>query len=223
MRRALSHIAQKRSELADHRFMRQLATTPPIAQVVPFVPQVSFFVLAFQDLMRITGERADDPRLRDLLRHHCEEEVGHDGWFLQDLVRLADAPPSLAILFGPQHAATRRATWALMGEVLSAEDDVARLCLIFTLEAAADVCFGEAQAYFERTGLVKDLVYFAGPHRESEAAHSLFEGEMQAIIKSIELDEQAFGRARGGIDRNFDALRVMLDGLAELLTRGGAA
>jgi hypothetical protein len=222
MRRALQHIEVRQAELGAHPFFRRLAEDLPLAQVVLFVPQVSFFVLAFQDLMKMTGERASDPRLRDLLRRHCEEEIGHEKWFLRDVVRLAGAVPELPVLFGAQHAPTRLATYALAAEALGARDDVERLCLIFTLEAAGDLCFGAAQAYFERAGVVDGLVYFAGVHREIEASHSVFEAGVQAVVEGLELDAEGRARACAAVDRMFDAFRGMLDGLASTLAVGVA-
>jgi len=222
MRNAIGYITSKQAALGEHPFLQILAANPPLAQGVLFVPQVSFFVLAFQDLMRMTGERANSPRLRDLLRRHCEEEIGHEKWFFRDAGRLAGGAPDLAALFGVAHAPTREATYALAAEVLGARDDVERLCLIFTLEAASEVCFGGAQAYFARAGVANDLVYFAGIHREIEASHSLFDQEMQAIVTSLQLAPDELTRASRAVDRIYAALGWMLDGLASTLARGGA-
>jgi hypothetical protein len=222
MREALEHLEARRTELSGHPLLRQFEANPPLEQVAPFVPLMSFFVLAFQDLMRMTGERASDPRLRDLLRRHCEEEVGHERWFFADLVRLGGAPPDLAALFGPAHAPTREATYALAAEVLGARDDVERLCLIFALEAASDVGFAAFKSYFTNAGVVGDLVYFAGIHREIEEAHSLFDDKINAIVLGIVLDPEGRARARGAIDRIFAAVRLMVDGLATAIARGPA-
>lgn len=223
MWRVQQYIAEKKVMFTQHQFVLQLRADLPLAQVVSFVPRASFFILAFQDIVRLLGERASDPRLSDMLRQHCEEEMGHDRWFLLDLARLVGAPPDLATLFGAQHAATRRAAYALWSEAMSARDDVERLCLLLTLEATSEVCSGEAQAYFKRLGVEQGLVYFSGAHTESEMDHSIFEQGMQAHIKQIELDEPAYARTRELVDRGFDAFRVMLDGLAVAISDAAAS
>jgi hypothetical protein len=217
MRKALQYIADQRAVLAGHVFLVKLGAGLPLDSVVPFIPAVSFFVLAFQDIMRMTGERASDPRLRDLLRRHCEEEVGHERWFFHDVRRLSGALPDLVTVFGKEHAPTRHATYALTSQVLEAENDIERLCLIFALEAAAEVCFGRAQAYFEQAGVAHDLVYFAGAHREAEQAHSAFDEEMQAIVAGITLDDVAYAGACRAVDRTFHAMRALLNGLAVIV------
>jgi hypothetical protein len=223
MRRAQKYIASKQAEFRLHPFIRQLGADLPLKDVVPFVPQVSFFVMAFQDLTRMTGERASDPQLQGLLRQHCEEESGHDKWFLRDMSRLGGVHPDVAVLFSPPHAATRRATYALVAEALGARDDVERICLILTMEATSEICFGEAHAYFKRAGVADDLLFFAGPHLQAEEGHAVFEEKMQIILDSIELEPDAFERVRGVVDRTYDAFGVMLDGLASLLSQGSSS
>jgi Iron-containing redox enzyme len=218
MRRAQEYIARKQAEFRRHPFIGQLGADLPLKQVVPFVPQVAFFVMAFQDLMKMMGERATDPRLQSLLLQHCEEEKGHDGWFLRDLTRLGCGHPDVAVLFSAPHALTRRATYALVAEALGARDDVERLCLLLTMEATSEVCFGEAHAYFQRAGVADNLVFFAGPHLEAEENHAVFAGPMALILGSIELDPEAFERACGVVDRTYAAFDVMLDGLERLLS-----
>ena len=203
-----------------HPFIRQLGADLPLKQVVPFVQQVSFFVMAFQDMTRMMGEQASNPQLQELLRQHCEEESGHEKWFLRDISRLGGVHPDLTVLFSPAHAPTRQATYALVAEALGTRDDVERLCLILTMEATSEVCFGEAQAYFHRAGVANDLLFFAGPHLEAEEHHAIFEEKMQTLLDSIELEPDAFERACGVVDRAYDAFGVMLDGLERLISQG---
>jgi hypothetical protein len=217
MHRARRHIELKQVELAHHPFLQQLARALPIEQVGRFVPQVAFFVMAFQDLNRIIAQQASAPRLRALLQRHSEEEVGHDGWFLRDLQLIAGGPPSIEVLFGEQHLPTRLATYSLVSEALRAAGDVERLCFMLTLEATSDVCFGAAQTYFQGTGMADRLTFFAGPHLQAEKEHSVWDDEMQAILMSLQLDDALLESARGVIDRTYAAMNMMLDGLARTI------
>lgn len=223
MQRVRQYIAHKQADFRNHSFIHRLEATPPLSRVVPFVPQVSFFIMAFQDLTKMIAERASDPRLRDLLRRHCEEEVGHERWFLRDVVRLAGAEPGLTTVFGPQHAPTRQATYALAAEVLGARDDVERLCLLLTMESTSEVSFGAAEAYFKRVGAADGLLFFAGRHLEAEQDHTVFEEEMAKFVATIELDPASYARVCGMVDRAYVAFNVMLDGLARVLAEGHAA
>lgn len=217
MQRVHQHIAARRAEFGAHPFLRTLATTPPLSRVVPFVPHVTFFILAFQDVMRTIADQASDPLLRDLLRRHSEEEVGHDRWFLHDVARLAGAVPDSTTLFGPQHALVRKAAYALVAEALGARDDVERLCLLLTMESTGEVSFGTVEAYLQRVGAAEGLLFFAGHHLQAEKDHSVFEEEMAKIIATIELDEEAYARACGVVDRGYAAFDVLLAGLASAL------
>jgi hypothetical protein len=223
MQRVRQHIVTRAAEFGVHPFMRTLAATPPLSRVVPFVPLASFFILGFQDLVRMMGERASDPRLRELLRQHCEEEAGHDQWFLSDVVRLAGAQPGIATLFGPQHARMREATYALAAEALGARDDVERLCLLLAMEGIGEVTFGALEPYFTRVGAADGLLFFAGRHVQAEKEHTVFEDEMAKSFAAIALDSEAYARACGVVDRTHAAFNMMLDRLARAMTDGPAA
>jgi hypothetical protein len=160
------------------------------------------------------GDRADDPWLRDVVRRHCEEEVGHDRWFLRDVVKLVGAEPSVAALFGPQHAPTRRGTYALAAEAHEARDDVERLVLLLAMESTGEVLFGTVEAYFMRVGVADSLVFFAGAHLQAEKDHSVFREDMARLVASIELGPDALARAMGVVDRTYSAFEVIADGLA---------
>lgn len=214
MDRVRRYIEAKQAEFSKHLFFRHLSEDLPVARVAGFVPQVTFFIFAFQDIVQMIAGGASDPRLRGLLRRHGEEEVGHDRWFLRDLHKLAGGPPTVEAIFGPDHAPTRRATYAMAAEALTASSDVERLCLILAMEATAEVSFGAAQAYFQRMGAADGLLFFAGPHLASEEQHSLFEDEGQEILGRTAVDDIAYERIRSLVDRVFAAFGTMLDGLA---------
>src|SRR5262249_42022884 len=120
MHRVQQYIERGRAQLLEHPFHRTLAANAPLTRVTHFVPQVAFFIFAFQDMMATAGEQASDPRVRDLLRRHCAEELGHEQWYLKDAAVLTGGIPELTIVFSAQHARTRRAAYALMTELLSA-------------------------------------------------------------------------------------------------------
>lgn len=217
MKNAQRHLTAVQTELRNHVFFTRLAANPPLSAAAPFTAQGAFFVLGFRDLVQIIEERMSDPDLQDLLRRHRQEEVNHDDWFLRDITRLLGAPPTLEALFGLAHTPTRRGTYGLIAEALGARDDVERLCLLLSLEAYGEVCFGAIEAYFQRCGVAKELVFFAGQHVEAEQDHSIFEAQMQAILGGIELDPAALTRAEGAIDRSYRWFRLIADGLSNAI------
>jgi hypothetical protein len=214
MRQVRQHIARRQAELAKHAFVRTLDSTPPLSRGVRFVPLGAFFVLAFQDLVEMIRDRAGDPWLRDLVRRHCEEEVGHDRWFLRDLVRLVGAEPGVAALFGPQHASTRRGTYALAAEAHGARDDVERLCLLLAMESTGEVLFDAVETYFQKVGAADGLVFFAGRHLQAEKDHAVLQEDMARLVATIELGPDALARATALVDRTYAAFEVIVDGLA---------
>src|SRR4029079_9723223 len=117
MRLVQEHIAAWESKAATPPFFRMLVPDPSLQRALRFAPPLTFWVLAYQDILRLNWERVQDPGLRDLLaRHRADDE--HHRWFLADLTRIygdTRRPPEW--LFGDEHRRTRDAAWAITAEV----------------------------------------------------------------------------------------------------------
>lgn len=216
------HLSEKQRELERHPFFAQLSRGEAFHHNVAFVSNLSFWAMAFQDVLRLTAEKVEDPHLQRVARRHRAEDAGHDEWFLSDLMNLEGRLPDLRVLFGPAHRATRDATYALVSEVFRARGDVERIVLVLALEAAGHVFFEAVAGSLERTGEAAGLRYFSRPHLTVEYEHALFDESLESLLSGIELSEDGLESARALVDRVFDAFSTMFHGLADALARAEA-
>lgn len=224
MDRIRNTIGARCAGLAEHPFIRQLAADLPLSQTVAFVGQIASFVLAFQDLMKILGERAGESPVGDLLRRHCAEEVGHELWYLADVELLTGSLPDVKTLFSAAHAPTRRTVYALATEVMTARDDLERFGLVLMLEELSAICLTAVGAYLTRMGAGAGLMYFGGPHVEAERNHAVRGTDLAASMRALGMAPSGCEeRAAAVVERAHRAFTGMLDGLASTIatTAGG--
>ncbi len=176
---------------------------------------LTFFVMAFQDILRLNEARVKDPVLHDIARQHLLEDRGHDDWFLHDLVEIEGHLPDVRDLFSPTFATTRDAAYALLSEVIRTEDDRARVALLLVLESTGHVFFERVVAWLDRIGVARDLRYFARGHLDVDLGHELFEQRMNATLDAIELTDEERRTVIAAVDRCFDPITAMLDALRD--------
>lgn len=213
MKAVQKYIGEKQEKFAQHPFFQALNETMPLQQVMSFAPKLTFWVMAFQDVLRLNESLVQDPQLRRLAVKHRQEDSGHDNWFLQDLARLGNASGDAAALFGPDSATTRDATYALMAEVIHAPDEHLRIVLLLALEAAGHVFFERISQYIESKGYSKELKYFSNYHLDVEKDHDLFTDDTDDEIERMVLSEPLRASATVMIDRAFNSFSSMFDGL----------
>lgn len=209
------HIEERQSRFADIKFFGELSQHESPEDSVWFMRGLTFFVMAFQDVLRLNEERVVDPMMRIIARHHRLEDKGHDLWFLQDVACVDSSIPDSAELFSAMHASTRDVAYEIMSEVFRASDDYTRVALLLVLESTGHVFFTRVVEHLERVGCDLKLKYFARKHLEIELGHALFEQEMDAAIDAIVLDDETRERVLAAVNRSFDAMARMLNTMAE--------
>jgi hypothetical protein len=205
------YIAQKQAEFARHTFFQQLQAPLPFAHALGFAPHLTFWVMAFQDVLRLNEKLTTDPELRRIAKHHRAEDSGHDRWFLDDLNVLGQPPTDVRWLFSKSHAPTRDAAHALMAEVFRAQDDRLRLVLLMTLESAGHIFFERIAQVVHRAGKTDELKYFSFSHLEVEKSHEVFESEMARKIDAIVLSPELRSEADAVVDRCYAAFASMFE------------
>jgi hypothetical protein len=199
-------IEQRRLQLSTAPFLQSLERSSSIDDVRRFVPQLYFYVFAFQDVLRLTAETIADPSLRAIAVTHRDEDAGHEHWFAHDVEAL-DCRRDVAWVFGREHQATRDIAYGLVTEVLRPDDDRVRLVVPLCLEAAGSLFFGRVIGLLDRAGFDKPLRYFARHHQQVEADHRIFtDGTTSGELHAIAFDEHAFPRALASVHRCFDLL-----------------
>jgi hypothetical protein len=214
-----AHITKKQSEFSKHAFFSEHRSRKGLWGLLSFAPDLTFWVMAFQDVLRLNASLTRDPQMRKIVRHHRAEDAGHDRWFLDDLAAMQIPAPDVRWLFGERHSPTRDAAYVLVSEVYRATDDRLRLVLVKTLESAGHVFFGRVAEIVERAGLSKMLRYFSFSHLEVEKNHQVFEEEIGRIVAGIKLSGKVRTDAKQLVDRCYLAFGTMFDALCETEAR----
>jgi hypothetical protein len=203
--RVQATIRSEQHELAGHPFLQRLERGPAGAEHARRIAaDLTFWVMTFQDVLRMNLARVQQPLLAQIAQHHLEEDAGHEVWFWRDAQRLSAVHPP-EWYFGPEHAPTREVSLEILGEVFRACSDGARLALILALEGAGAEFFGRVVAYFERAGVSDGLMYFADAHRQVEQSHSVFDVQAESRIDRVELSDAVLGESLGVVRRVFQS------------------
>jgi hypothetical protein len=214
-----AHIAQRQAAFADHPFFTAIESNPPIDQVMGAMARLTFWVMTFQDILRLAEREVTTPALRKIARHHRKEDAGHETWFLADLARFRTQPPTIVELFGRDHAPARDAAYQLMSEVFRVTCDELRVALLLVLESAGHVFFDRVAQFVERAGYTDRLRYFSHHHLEVERAHAVFEQEAESRLDAIVLEPALRDEGLALVDRCYQAFDALLENLAASLLR----
>jgi hypothetical protein len=209
----LQHISDRQKGFAEHVVFDGLQQDGPLEQVLAFAPRLAFWVMSFQDVLRLNAQRMKDPELAMLMLRHRQEERGHDNWFFEDAALLMGRPFNLTEPWGRAHEGTRDASYAILSEVLSPLDDRLRIILVLTLESTSHAFFSATANLPQTLSQGKRLKYFSNHHMEAEEQHEVFEEQMEAMLMGMELTPELRAQAIALVDRVYAAFHSMFDGL----------
>lgn len=215
------YIEAKGCQFARHPLFPRLELMRSIEDVRVLATALSFWVMNYQDLLRLNEDRMEDPSTRKLARLHRAEEAGHERWFLEDLQALEAGQPDLPWIFGAHHTPVRDATHALLAEVYRARTDADRLALLLVCEATGKIFFDRVDARIRRLGLEYGLQFFSGSHPEAERMRSIFEEKLEETVSTFILSGANRDSAFAMVDRAFGAFSQLLDGVDVALVRAG--
>ena len=219
MKAVLQHIATREARFAAHPFFADLKMDRPLEQVMAFAPRLTFWVMTFQDVLRLNAHFIQDAHLKALATRHHSEEGGHDQWFEEDIAALTGGSLSIGTLYGKAHAKTRDAAYAIISEVYRPVDDRLRIVLLWALESTSHVFFGRTAILTAAQGADERLKYFSDHHMQAEAQHAMFEEELAAELEAMELSPEVRADALAMVDRVYGAFDTMFDGLRIHLER----
>jgi hypothetical protein len=224
MKSIQKYLTSKQATFSQHAFFTRLEQKAPLAEVMPFAKAMSFWIMSFQDILRLNEARVSDPLLKKIACSHKAEDAGHELWFLNDLLTLEEQLPDIRYLFGRNHAETRDAAYALVAEVFMAKSDVERTALVLTLESTGHVFFARIADYLEQTQfpLYSQFRYFARKHLDVELDHDVFEDEKEELIENLPMTAEQEQACIQMVDRVYVAFTGMFDHLEALTCRQAA-
>jgi hypothetical protein len=218
MQVVLSEIQYRQEKFSELQFFKRLERSNSLRDAEIFAPGLSFFVLTFQDILRLNESRISDPVLRPIVRHHRQEDLGHDAWFLYDLRQLGKRCDA-ELLFGKEQEVTRDTSFEIVSEIFQASDDRVRLVIPLALEAMGHPFFSRVHKFFVRAGFKGQLRYFSKEHFLIEQSHEMFKDEIDAQVNSIELSSELRTEAIGVVGRTFDAVTRMINTLDQRIAQ----
>ena len=221
MKHVLKHMEELTRSFARLEYFQMLERPGTWSDVEIMGQGLSFFVLCFQDMLRLNASLVADGRLVDIVREQRRDDAGHDDWFLADLQRLK-LEPSLRALFGRQHRATRDTSYAIIAEILKAPSDPARLAIGLSLEATGGVYFARVHEFFARLGLDEGLRFFSRHHWDAEQSHDVVQDHGRERLEAIVLSQLERQQAVVASERTFSAMRSMCDSLSSRMLEARA-
>lgn len=221
MRTIQNYIDSKQQEFMNHPFFNLLEDLNSLEEIGYFVPELTFWAMTFQDILRINEYRITlDPYLKKVARHHRLEDAGHQMWFNEDRKYMGAASTDKSCLsddvvwlYSKETQLTRDAAYAIMSEIYKADEEILNVILLLTLESSGHVFFEKVVKQVQKVGEDDNLKYFSSHHLEVELAHAVFEEEMEKGLFSRELPVHTRRQALKMIDRCYDAFNRMFDGL----------
>ncbi|HEY3253535.1 MAG TPA: hypothetical protein VGJ91_06290 [Polyangiaceae bacterium] len=199
-------------EYEKRQFFRALEEVGSPAEVQALVPALTFFVFAFQDILRLNEQQIVDPSLKVIARQHRAEDAGHQNWFLHD-ARCLGVEPNLEWTFSSNHRVTRDTSYRLVSEVFRASDDRVRVVVPMVLEAAGHPFFSRVFRFFENAGVDSPLKYFALTHWQIESGHEMLQEAQGSFLQSLTLPDALRSECLAMMERMFAAMATMVDDL----------
>jgi hypothetical protein len=201
-------IGRRRQVLSRHGLFRLLEGPGDIEQIKQLIPRLAFFIMSFQDVLRLAFERSVEANLREMSRLHYLEDRGHDLWYLSDLAELG-LSLDVSWMYSASHQLTRDVSYGHIAEVLTAVDDRTRLAVTLCLEAVGAEFFGRIIGFLERAGRADGLRYFARRHETIEQNHQIFEEESKHSMMVLSVPAASASAILGAVDRTFARMSTL--------------
>lgn len=220
MKTIQAYIDSKQQEFMNHPFFAVLENLDNLEEISYFVPELTFWAMTFQDILRLNEERVTDPYLKKVARHHRLEDAGHEKWFLHDKKYMGHSSvdkscdnDDVAWLYSKETQITRDAAYSIMSEIYKTDNELLNIALLLTLESSGHVFFEKVVKQVKKAGEDQNLKYFSSSHLEVEMAHALFEDEMESQLFAKEIPVNVRRDALKMVDRCYEAFSKMFDGL----------
>jgi hypothetical protein len=201
MKTIQEYIKTKQGEFAQGPLFNHIRKRLPLQQTMGFAPYGAFWVMTFQDILRLNEILTKDPKLHEFAHHHRQEDSGHERWFLEDLEVMFDTEKlTIGWLYGPSCSAIRDGSYTIMAELIKAESDQQRIVLLLTLESTSQVFSKEITSYIYHMGYAEKLKYFSKTHFNAENEHAMYEEEGEQQLHAIKFTPQEREKAIALVD-----------------------
>jgi hypothetical protein len=211
-------IAARRGPFGQHPLLVRLEGEGDIDQARLIAQSIGFFVLGFQDVIRLVSSTVTKPELAEFARANEAGDKGHDRWFLQDMLHLG-VQVDVDWLFSEAHRVTRDVTYSQMASILHSRHDEARFALALALEATGAEFFERMVSFLERMGQSAGMKFFGRYHQQVEEAHEIFQSGAQERLDLIPIPPEALPEVWAVIERTFAGVETMASDIEAALVR----
>ncbi len=216
MKTIQEYIATKQEIFAQGALFTHLRKRLPLHQTMGFAPYGAFWVMTFQDILRLNEILTKDPKLKEFAYHHMQEDSGHESWFMQDLSVMFDAEQlTIDWLYGPDCSDIRDASYTIMAEMIKAESDQLRTVVLLTLESTSQIFSKEITSYIYDMGYGEKLKYFSKTHCDAENEHAMYEEEGEQLLHTIKFTPQEKEKAIALVDYIYAIFHSMFDSVVK--------
>jgi hypothetical protein len=212
-----NYLTNKQLQFTQHQFFQQLTDETTLEQFAAVASRLSFWVMSFQDLLRLNEERINHDEIRSIVRKHRLEQSGHEHWFVSDVNDMECKILTLQSIYSRNYAATRDATYALMSEVFQARNDYERIVLLLTLESTSNIFLRFTVDFVEALSYSSSLRYFSKYNLEFERNYTIFAEKLTEHFVEVQLTQDEEAHILKMIDRIYTAFNLMFDGLTSAL------
>jgi DMATS type aromatic prenyltransferase len=209
---ALSAISYHQVQIASHPFLAHLEQRGSFEEIRAIAPRVAFFVMCFQDVIRLMPLLTTDPALREFGGTHEREDKGHDRWFLHDLEQFG-VSCDVETLFSDEQASIRDIVYEQIADMVRSTSDCARLGVVLSLEAAGAEFFDRIIDVLERAGRTEGLKYFARSHQRVEQSHEILQETREFELASLTVSPEALMEVLAIIEHTFATMTRLADDL----------
>ncbi|GGA16054.1 hypothetical protein [Okeania sp. KiyG1] len=204
-------IEERQKKLENQPLFKALDNSSQIDDLQAIAPHFYFFILIFQDMLRLTHNLISDSVLKKVAASLMAEDAGHEQWYLFDIEQL-NCKRDISWVFGATHQPVRDFAYGLIGDLLYISDDRIRIIFPLVLEATAKVFFKYLVDLVQRCGYNQSLQYFGTYHQEIEMNHNIHQDGNEEL-HNIEFDENTYREAVAFIHRCFDYFECFADHL----------
>jgi hypothetical protein len=208
-------IESHHKELAKHRLFALLQATRASEPVAHLSRALSFWPMAFQDVLRLNAQYLKGTELEHFGAYERDENAEHDNWFLHDLKVLDQDEPQLGELFGPEFQPLRDACYTLLAEVHRAQSPAQRVAFLLALEPTGRAFFEQMSAAVDRLCGDLPLRYFARSHLTQSGEYDLFSESIQAETARLALSEKELAESTQMVKRVYETFDALFNYLAE--------
>ena len=220
MKTIQEYIETKQGEFAQCPLFNHIRKRLPLQQTLGFAPYIAFWVMTFQDVLRLNEILTKDPKLHEFAHHHRQEDSGHESWFLEDLEVMFNAEElTIGWLFRPSCSAIRDGSYKIMAELIKAESDQQRIVLLLALESTSQIFSKEITSYIYDMGYADKLKYFSKTHFNAENEHAMYEEEGEQQLHAIKFTPQEREKAIALVDYIYAISQSITDAALKLVEK----